>query len=68
MKTCKDCSFFKRARWHKMIDPKEEEQLGGNCEMLTRILSLSNTSFNLCFGNDLYVFESFGCIGFREKE
>lgn len=61
---CKDCAYFKRLRFHKIIDPKEGEQKGGNCKLLKEVLGMTNS---LHYLDHIHVNESFGCTFFRER-
>ena len=63
-KQCKTCQFFERGRWHKVVDPEESEQLGGYCEVLDRMLKMTNS---FMFYNRVYIQESFGCIFHNPK-
>jgi len=64
MKKCKTCEHFQRDKWHKSIDPKEEEQLGGHCEILLKMLQMTNSK--LCWLERLHIQESFGCVFHKE--
>jgi len=57
---CKECKYFKRGKWHKVIDPNESPQLGGYCDKLLRILQMTNSK--LIWIDNLYIQEEFGCI------
>jgi hypothetical protein len=63
---CGDCAFFKRKKWHKALNGKEEDQLGGTCTVLAMALSLSNSA--LWKNEELYVYENFGCSLGRVEE
>ena len=64
MKNCKTCAYFKRGKWHKCIDREESEQLGGTCEMLARIIGMTNWCVRTT--DSLHVQESFGCLAHTE--
>jgi len=60
---CGKCQFFERMKWHKSVDPKEEDQHGGKCVLLARTLT------NSCLWNVeyLYVMDNFGCSMFKSN-
>ena len=62
MKTCKNCAWFKRAHWW----PDGTDQLGGSCEMLARILRITNSDLRLL--ESLHVQESFSCVAHCENK
>ena len=64
MGNCKTCVYFKRGKWHKCIDPDEPDQLGGKCELLAKILGLTNGCIRIA--DALHVQETFGCIAHTE--
>lgn len=61
MDTCGTCKFFRRGRWHKSIDPKEAYQCGGYCELLAKVLGMTNSRW-LGLAEELYVQDTFGCV------
>ena len=61
---CKTCKFFKRGKWHKVIDPKESPQYGGKCELLKKVLEIENSE--LTYFDHLYVQDFFGCSLYEE--
>jgi len=63
--TCKDCRFFNRWKWHNSIDPDEGPQLGGDCDLLRKVLGMTNATLHW---NKLHVQESFGCIFWQRRE
>lgn len=65
IKNCKTCIHFKRGRWHKSVDVSESYQLGGKCELISKILGLSNGCIRIS-DEPLHVYESFGCVGHTE--
>lgn len=65
MNKCRDCLFFERKNWHKVVDSKCSPQSGGDCELLAKVLSMDNYSVRQ--QDSLYVYEEFGCSLFKEK-
>ena len=66
MINCKDCRSFERGKWHKAVDIKEGEQYGGKCELLQKVLGMSNV--DIFFIENFHVMESFGCVLGKNKE
>ena len=62
---CKDCKYFRRGSWHKSVDPHEREMLGGYCDVLPKVLALTNSS--LWSFDELYIQDTFGCTMFNEE-
>lgn len=64
---CKDCKFFKRAKWHKTFGGGD--QAGGSCEVLMEVLRIDNSYFFLeSMHNDLYIQDTFGCVLWEKEE
>lgn len=57
---CKTCKCFERANWYPEGDVRED----GRCEILTRILSMSNHILS----ENIFILDNFGCIFHKEKE
>ena len=64
---CRDCVYFNRWKWHQTIDRNEENQMGGDCDVLLKILQKTNSS--LWAKEKLHIHDSFGCVlGKAKKE
>lgn len=64
-KTCKTCEYFERNKWHKSIDSEEPYQLGGHCEVLDRVLCITN---GFLWNERIHIQENFGCVFYKNKK
>ena len=63
---CRDCKYFKRGKWHKVVDSQESERFGGSCRVLRDVLfNIGNT--DLWKTQTIEVQDTFGCVLFEKQ-